>query len=226
MCLWYSGLYGCRWVLLWIALSRSQGRTMLSCLMEPPPKQLPLSLWTTSTSVTIWLLSFCPLAADTSWRWESTPQLILVGLQHILLSFRLEYILWWGACQTCVDVSMNSAEAGNVFSWRALNGCFLITGNRILLEFATPKPERENKKQKREKMKAAAKIKAGTILKGSIVEASKQFVVLELPEGRLPTILTCHLIKSAMYLLRIEKDKAVPCLTGPPISELCAVWFL
>lgn len=46
-----------------------------------------------------------------------------------------------------------------------------------------PKPAKESRRDKREKLRAASKIKAGTILKGSIVEVNELFVVVELPEG-------------------------------------------
>lgn len=60
----------------------------------------------------------------------------------------------------------------------------LIIGDRIVLEYTPPKPGKESKRPRREKNAAAAKINAGAILSGKIVETNPMFVVLELPEGK------------------------------------------
>ena len=64
-----------------------------------------------------------------------------------------------------------------------LQKCVAVTGNRIVMEFTPPKPGKEGKRPRREKNAAVAKINAGAILTGTIVETNPVFVVLELPEG-------------------------------------------
>ena len=53
-----------------------------------------------------------------------------------------------------------------------------------MLEYMPPKAGKEGKRPRREKNAAAARINAGAILTGTIVETNPIFVVLELPEGQ------------------------------------------
>ena len=59
----------------------------------------------------------------------------------------------------------------------------LSAGDRAILEYTPPKTGPELKRQRRDKNRAAAKIKPGVVLSGSIIEVNPLFVVVELPEG-------------------------------------------
>lgn len=59
----------------------------------------------------------------------------------------------------------------------------LYADSRLVMSYEAPKPAKEDRKAKRERATAAAKIKAGAILTGSVVETNPNFAVVELPEG-------------------------------------------